>query len=120
MIVNPSMQGKSLPELTSPGTASDLAEGKQLIDENGEIVEGTASLDTTINYIEVNNMSSSSVMFISGSLRETVPSSQSKTIDYVGPFSNLFTTLVLSGSFSMTALAIVGGGQSVHLKIDVA
>lgn len=33
--------GTVLPTLTNPGTAIDLAEGKQLIDENGQIVVGT-------------------------------------------------------------------------------
>lgn len=32
--------GTQLPTLTNPGTAADLASGKQLIDQNGEIVEG--------------------------------------------------------------------------------
>lgn len=34
-------QGTPLPALSNPGTASDLAEGKQLIGATGEIVEGT-------------------------------------------------------------------------------
>jgi hypothetical protein len=32
--------GASLPDLTNPGTASDMASGKQLIDANGNIVRG--------------------------------------------------------------------------------
>lgn len=34
--------GVKLPTLTNPGVASDLAQGKQLIDQEGKIVEGTA------------------------------------------------------------------------------
>lgn len=35
-----------LPTLSNPGTAADLAQGKQLIDGEGKIVEGTAKLST--------------------------------------------------------------------------
>jgi hypothetical protein len=34
-------EGVELPSLTTPGTASDLANGKQLIDANGNVVTGT-------------------------------------------------------------------------------
>jgi hypothetical protein len=33
--------GTALPTLTTPGTAEDMAKGKQLIDENGNVVTGT-------------------------------------------------------------------------------
>jgi hypothetical protein len=40
--------GVELPELANPGTAFDLAEGKEFIDENGNVVAGTvATLDAT-------------------------------------------------------------------------
>lgn len=35
--------GTQLPTLTNPGTAADMAQGKQLIDQNGEIVTGTVN-----------------------------------------------------------------------------
>lgn len=38
--------GTQLPTLTNPGTAADLASGKQLIDQNGEIVTGTVLVRT--------------------------------------------------------------------------
>ena len=40
MIYNPVTSGKKLPELTSPGVAADLARGKELIGEDGEVVTG--------------------------------------------------------------------------------
>lgn len=40
MIVNEGGGGKTLPDLTNPGSANDLAKGKQLIGQNGEIVSG--------------------------------------------------------------------------------
>jgi hypothetical protein len=41
--------GKELPELTNPGSAADLLAGKQLIDGNGNIVEGTIATKTSSN-----------------------------------------------------------------------
>ena len=41
--------GTQLPTLTNPGTAADMAQGKQLIDQNGEIVTGT--LVETSNFV---------------------------------------------------------------------
>ena len=41
MIVNEAGGGKRLPDLTNPAAASDLAQGKQLIDQEGLIVTGT-------------------------------------------------------------------------------
>lgn len=41
----PDAGGVELPELTNEGTASDLLAGKQLIDQEGNIVEGAFSID---------------------------------------------------------------------------
>jgi hypothetical protein len=41
----PDAGGVELPELTEEGTASDLLAGKQLIDQEGNIVEGVFSID---------------------------------------------------------------------------
>ena len=42
MIINPVMySGKKLPELDNPGTAPDLLEGKQLLDQYGDPLTGT-------------------------------------------------------------------------------
>lgn len=41
--------GSQLPALTNPGTAGDLASGKQLIDQNGEIVTGVVSVTSKSN-----------------------------------------------------------------------
>lgn len=41
MIMNEGGGGKKLPTLTNPGTAANLLSGKQLIDQNGEIVTGS-------------------------------------------------------------------------------
>lgn len=39
--VNDLPEGTQLPTLSNPGTASDLASGKQLIGQNGDIITGT-------------------------------------------------------------------------------
>lgn len=40
MLNNPIITGKKLPTLTNPGTAGDLLTGKQLIDQNGNVLTG--------------------------------------------------------------------------------
>lgn len=45
----PDAGGVELPELTNEGTASDLLAGKQLIDQEGNIVEGTIATKTSSN-----------------------------------------------------------------------
>lgn len=41
--------GKSLPELTNPATASDIASGKQAIDGDGNIITGEGAMCVTGN-----------------------------------------------------------------------
>lgn len=47
--------GTQLPTLTNPGTAADMAQGKQLIDQNGEIVTGTVTVLTNQNAVWLAN-----------------------------------------------------------------
>ena len=47
--INYVIGGVELPELTNEGTASDLLAGKQLIDQEGNIVEGTIATKTSSN-----------------------------------------------------------------------
>jgi len=47
--INYVIGGVELPELTNEGTASDLLAGKQLIDQEGNIVEGTIAAKTSSN-----------------------------------------------------------------------
>jgi len=44
MIANQMIIGTSLPELSNPATAENLAAGKQAIDSSGEIITGTAEV----------------------------------------------------------------------------
>ena len=44
--------GAELPELTNPGTAGDLASGKQLIDADGNVVEGNVQVISDEYYVE--------------------------------------------------------------------
>ena len=46
MIFNPTGSGKNLPSLNNPGTANDLAKGKELIGADGQIVTGTFETPT--------------------------------------------------------------------------
>ena len=47
--------GTQLPTLTNPGTAADMAQGKQLIDQNGEIVTGAVTVLTNQNAVWLAN-----------------------------------------------------------------
>lgn len=51
MILNSKKSGKRLPTLTNPGVASDLVSGKQLINQDGEIVTGTIMEYATGNFV---------------------------------------------------------------------
>lgn len=41
MIFNPMAVGKKLPDLSNPGAAADLLQGKQLVDQDGNVLTGT-------------------------------------------------------------------------------
>lgn len=47
--------GTQLPTLTNPGTAADMASGKQLIGQDGEIVTGTISELNSNNSVDLEN-----------------------------------------------------------------
>ena len=47
MIFNPIIGGKKLPVLDNPGSANDLLEGKQLIDQDGNSLTGTIPIKTS-------------------------------------------------------------------------
>lgn len=61
MIVNEGGGGKTLPVLESPGTSDDLAYGKQLIGQNGEVIHGGAhTVHQMMTGIRCNTMSNPS------------------------------------------------------------
>ena len=41
MIFNPMAVGRKLPDLSNPGAAADLLQGKQLVDQDGNVLTGT-------------------------------------------------------------------------------
>lgn len=45
----PDAGGVELPELANEGSAADLLSGKQLIDQEGEVITGTFSIDNELN-----------------------------------------------------------------------
>ena len=51
--------GKSLPELTSPASATDIEEGKEAIDENGNKITGTLGKYASGSIFTTGNISES-------------------------------------------------------------
>lgn len=62
MIFNPILVGKQLPTLTTPGAASDLASGKQLIGQDGEIVTGNVPVVTGLSMTGTPSVSGSNLV----------------------------------------------------------
>ena len=50
MVLNTNTGGVKIPQLTNPGTAEDLASGKQLIDQNGNVLTGSAVIPKVFLY----------------------------------------------------------------------
>ncbi len=63
--VNVPASGVQLPNLTNPGTASDMLSGKQLIDENGNVVTGNIANRGAMNRI-VDGINTTSVSVNAG------------------------------------------------------
>jgi hypothetical protein len=61
-IFNPVLVGKKLPTLTTPGVASDLASGKQLIGQDGEIVTGNVPVVTELSMTGTPSVSGSNLV----------------------------------------------------------
>lgn len=61
-IFNPILVGKQLPTLTTPGAASDLASGKQLIGQDGEIVTGNVPVVTELSMTGTPSVSGSNLV----------------------------------------------------------
>lgn len=61
-IFNPILVGKQLPTLTAPGAASDLASGKQLIGQDGEIVTGNVPVVTELSMTGTPSVSGSNLV----------------------------------------------------------
>lgn len=57
MLNNPSIGGKNLPTLTTPGTAADLANGKQLIGQDGTIINGTFRQKCDLQFFRIDGES---------------------------------------------------------------
>lgn len=120
--------GTQLPTLTNPGTAADLANGKQLIDQNGEIVTG---LVQTIEQGYSSPMGGTSVVFQNGntiSIRGTVTPTYGKLYKNgsgfeanlaASNFGNATAADVASGkTFTSTAgVAVAGTGQFLKFGI---
>lgn len=107
--------GVQLPTLTNPGAAADLSEGKQLIDQNGEIVTG---LVQTIEQGHSSPMGGTSVVFQNGntiSIRGTVTPTYGKLYKN----GSRFEANLAASNFGNATAADVAAGKTFTSEAGV-
>ena len=115
--------GVTLPELEKPASATDLAEGKELIDQNGNVVTGTSmepalvGLSQTPDFLSQN--SSGQVLIQSGLYNDDVPDfivrkgTKFRTRAPLSEFGNATANQVAKGAtFTSSAGLLVEGTAS--------
>lgn len=118
MLVNLGGGGIALPELTSPGSANDLLNGKQLIDQNGEIVTGTIPSLGTKNYTPSSrNQTIQSGQYLSGAQTilgdsNLVSSNIKSGVNIFGVQGN-YSGSLKDGKFDGSMLSLYGGMQNI-------
>lgn len=126
MLVNLGGGGIALPELTSPGNENDLLNGKQLINQDGEIVIGKIPLLEAKNYTPSSrNQTIQSGQYLSGA--QTILGDSNLISTNIKAGVNIFgvqgNLTVSSGTFnsSMFSLGMYGGAnhQVITFPIEV-
>lgn len=123
MIVQPNFSGTTLPALTNPGAAADLLSGKQLIDQDGNIVTGSmASVSHPNPSISVSSsglitashtQSSGKVTGGTTSATQQLTTQAAKTVT-PGTSSQ---TAVASGRYTTGAVTVAGSSNLVASNI---
>lgn len=107
MLNNPIiLGGMSLPALTNPGTAADLLTGKQLIDQNGNVLTGTLTpgLDTKERQITIKTDAS-------------IHNLDTFLVFYTGKYNNDFVPFIRNIKGPSSALTITAYGVSLGLML---
>ena len=114
MIVNEGGGGKTLPDLTNPGAASDLAQGKQLIGQNGEIVNGSVPVRSASNV----TASGATVTVPAGQYPSQVQKSVS-TVPQASPSISVNSNGVIMATVSQSAGYTSGGTKTATRNLTV-
>lgn len=99
--------GTDLPTLENPGSASDLLEGKELIDQNGELIEGTIPT----NDVSDLTVSGATVTVPSGYYTDDVSKSVA-TATQATPSIEVSSTGLITASASQTAGYVTSGTKN--------
>lgn len=111
--------GTQLPTLTDPGTASDMASGKQLIDQNGQIITGNVS---TIESGYTGSLPGTSAYLSTGSYGNTIYITGTMPFTYGTLFRNGagFTAGLAAENFGNATAADVAAGKAFTSFAGVA
>lgn len=101
--------GMQLPTLTNPGTAADLASGKQLIGQNGEMVTGTI-----VEYISGNFVLSNGTPYMgeTGTGVPTIGIQETLSFDMLGRKDKLGVVSCPASNFGNATAADVAAGKT--------
>lgn len=115
MMITPPNSGKDLPELSNPASSSDLLSGKQMINESGEIVNGsmpTRSAQTITPGI--NNQTIAAGQYLSGA--QTVLGDSDLQASNIRSGVSIFN---VAGTFAGEGVKIIAQGETSSRGEDV-
>lgn len=107
MIFNPIIGGKKLPILDNPGSANDLLEGKQLIDQDGNPLTGTIPVKTSSD-VSVNG---ANIVIPSGYYSNQVNTSV-ESVEQVTPSISVSSSGLITASSTQSEGYVSAGTKS--------
>ena len=110
--INYDIGGVELPELTNEGTASDLLAGKQLIDQEGNIVEGTIATKTSSNLT-----ASGATVTVPSGYYATQATKSVATTTQATPSISIDSTGKITATATQTAGYVAAGSKSATKQL---
>ena len=101
----PDAGGVALPTLTNEGTAADLLSGKQLIDQDGNIVTGTIPILTEDNVTVIRNV----IMIPTGYFEDSKTEIDVPLVDQVTPSITVSSAGLITASVTQNAGYVKAG-----------
>lgn len=100
--------GKKLPILTTPGSASDLRSGKELINADGEIITGSVTSRTSSNVTTSNNVVTIPAGIYDSQVQKTVGTAKSAAVYTPGTSSQ-----TISSGYYLTGVQTIKGDSNL-------